>query len=344
MTEATDELQGELHTGEAASELDARLEQELKNYRDCVDVHQLPAIFHHWSHNYVLPKLQACGFAGLQEFNLHYLESACRAEPSKRHFIAGIGSGNCDLEIGLAEALLARGADNFEFHCFEINPAMVERGRRLAAERNVAAHVRCDVVNVESWSPDRHYAACMAIHSLHHVVDLEGVFDGVQDALGETGVFLLNDMIGRNGHQRWPEALEAVEEIWRTMPRKYKYNHLLQRWEDDFVNWDCSTSGNEGVRSQDILPLLAERFHFEVFVGFGNVIDVFIDRCFGHNFDRSDADDLAFIDRVAQLDEALLDAGTVKPTHMIAAARTREVETPRVYRHWSPEFCLRIPD
>jgi hypothetical protein len=43
----------------------------------------------------------------------------------------------------------------------------------------------------------------------------------------------------------------------------------------------------EGIRSQDILPLLLEYFHFEVFIPYGNVIDPFIDRTFGPNFDSS---------------------------------------------------------
>ena len=41
----------------------------------------------------------------------------------------------------------------------------------------------------------------------------------------------------------------------------------------------------EGIRAQDILPLLVERFTFDEFIGFGNVIDPFVDRSFGPNFD-----------------------------------------------------------
>ncbi|MDA8018193.1 MAG: class I SAM-dependent methyltransferase [Thermoanaerobaculia bacterium] len=292
----------------------------------------------------MLPKLQACGFSSLEEFNLYFLEQACCSDPSEMQYFAALGSGNCDLEVGLAKALRGRGVENFVFHCLELNPAMVERGLQLAAEQQVASHVLCQVTDVESWRPDRAYAACLAVHSLHHLVDLEAVFAAVREALGDDGVFLVNDMIGRNGHQRWPEALAPLEDIWRRMPREYKFNHLLQRWEDQFVNWDCSVSGNEGVRAQDILPLLVDSFQFEVFVAFGNVIDVFVDRCFGRNFDPKHPRDLAWIDYVAEFDERLIDAGQVKPTHLIAAARAREIANPIVYRHWSPKFCLRIPD
>jgi hypothetical protein len=127
------------------------------------------------------------------------------------------------------------------------------------------------------------------------------------------------------------------------MPERYKYNHQLSRQETEFDDWDCSKESNEGIRSQDILPLLMESFHFEVFVPFGNVIDVFVDRSFGHNFDPERPEDLRFIDEVARLDLEKLDRGEIKPTHLLAALRARPVEAPIVYRHHTPEFCVRRP-
>ncbi|HEY1225915.1 MAG TPA: hypothetical protein VGF26_01210, partial [Ramlibacter sp.] len=80
---------------------------------------------------------------------------------------------------------------------------------------------------------------------------------------------------------------------------------------------------------------------FSMFVPFGNVVDIFVDRCFGHNFDTADAWATGFIDRVQAKDEALIEAGTVKPTHMYAAMRVGEVAQPRFHKHLMPEFCVR---
>ena len=141
---------------------------------------------------------------------------------------------------------------------------------------------------------------------------------------------------------RWPEALTHVESLWAELPDRYKYNHQLRRLERDFVNWDCSQSGFEGIRAQDILPLLMERFNFELFIGFGNIIDVFVDRSFGHNFDPDRPFDRAFIDRAHGLDQNLLESGAVKPTHMIAVMTKAPAETV-TYKHLTPEFCVRRP-
>ena len=93
------------------------------------------------------------------------------------------------------------------------------------------------------------------------------------------------------------------------------------------MNWDCSIQGFEGIRSQDILPLLLSQFHFELFVAYGNVIDPFVDRAFGHNFDATAQWDRDFIDRVHQRDEEAILAGWIKPVHMEAVVGKETPET-----------------
>lgn len=320
-----------------------RLEREIERYREVENVHDLPAIYHYWSNRYLLDKLQACSIRGVDEFFLDAIASACRAQPAATIEVASIGAGNGDLEVRLARALREQELRNFRFQCVEINPHMIERGKALALSEGVEAHLVFEECDIASWQPRGPLAVCMANHSLHHIDELELLFDRVKAAIDPDGVFLINDMIGRNGHQRWPEALEQVQSIWKSMPDRYKYNHLLRRFEPEYLDWDCSQDGNEGIRAQDILPLLLERFHFEVFVAFANLVDVFIDRAFGHNFDPESEEDRAFIDRVARLDEELIDIGVVKPTHMIAALRSRPVGRTIRVRHWTPEFSVRYP-
>ena len=129
---------------------------------------------------------------------------------------------------------------------------------------------------------------------------------------------MISDMIGRNGHQRWPESLEIVNKYWKELPESKQFNVLLNRLEKEYENWDCSKEGFEGIRAQDVLPLLLQRFQCEKFIGFGNAIDIFVDRCFGHNFNRESEWDRDLIDRVHAEDEAGLKSGKLTPTHMMA--------------------------
>jgi SAM-dependent methyltransferase len=153
---------------------------------------------------------------------------------------------------------------------------------------------------------------------LHHVLNLERLFARIKSSLKPAGLFVISDIIGRNGHQRWPEALDIVHEFWRKLPPSYRFNRQLDRYEQLYEDWDCSYESFEGIRSQDILALLLEHFHFQLFIAYANVIDPFVDRSFGPNFDASALWDRAFIDQIHARDDNEINAGRVKPTHMLA--------------------------
>jgi hypothetical protein len=142
----------------------------------------------------------------------------------------------------------------------------------------------------------------------------------------------------------WPEAASILREYWSELPDSYRYNVQLLRLERTFENWDCSNEGFEGIRAQDILPLLLDRFDFELFVGFANIIDSFIGRSFGPNFDADSPSDRAFIDRVHARDQEEILAGRLKPTHMTAVMHNKPFADRRCWQHLTPEFCVRRPD
>lgn len=327
---------------EARSEYDQRLAAETAIFAEQTEVHDLPAIFHYWSNRYLRPKLEAFGFSNPDEFFARHLELAHAQAASHPVRFASLGCGNCDTEVRVAGLLVERGLRDFTIDCIDINRAMLDRGEALATEAGVGAHIRSVVGDFNDWQPQARYAAVLANQSLHHVLNLEGLFAAIERALDANGRFITSDMIGRNGHMRWPEALDVVQEFWAELPPEYRYNVQLKRHEERFENWDCSNEGFEGIRAQDILRLLIERFDFELFIAYANVIDPFVDRSFGPHFDPNREADRSFIDRVHARDEVEILAGRTKPTHMMAVLRTRPYSGgTRVVEHLTPQFCLR---
>src|SRR5262249_40045150 len=134
-----------------------------------------------------------------------------------------------------------------------------------------------------------------------------------------------------------------VKKLWSELPDKYKYNHGLKCTDRIFPNTDHSSMGFEGIRAQDILSLLTKHFSFDLFVGFGNIIDIFIDRTYGPNFDPNNDCDRSFIDRVQALDQREIESGRIKPTHMLAAMTKQASSRAKTFKHLSPEFCVRRP-
>lgn len=318
----------------------ARTAQETARFAGEVEVHDLPPIFHYWSDRYLRPKLEYFGAVGIDDYFANALEKVLDSVQGPARFVS-LGAGNCDTEVRVTQLLQERGLTDFTFDCVELTSAMVERGRQLSLDAGVADRVRPVTGDVNIWRATQPYDAVLANQCLHHVVNLEGLFDAITAGLRPEGRLITSDMIGRNGHQRWPEARAIVEEFWGELPKNYRYHLQLQRREELFLDWDCSVEGFEGIRSQDILPLLLDRFTFDDFLAFCNVIDPFIDRGFGPHFDPDNPWDRFFIDRVHARDEAELAAGTITPTHMIATLRLGDGTAPKCWQSLTPEFCVR---
>lgn len=320
----------------------ARLTAEKAIYKHCTDVHKLPAAFHYWSNRYVRPKLNSFGLDSPNELFFQYLESQCSQLDRHAYFVS-LGAGNCDLEIEAACYLRSKGFERFTLECLELNDAMLERGQQAAFDAEVAAHLTLSPCDLNRWTPTRTYDAVIANQSLHHLLALEELFSHIEQSLAPRGSLIMSDMIGRNGHQRWPEALSIVQEFWRQLPPSYRFNTLIQRYEEKFEDWDCSVEGLEGIRSEDILPLLVDRFHFRFFLGFANLIDPFTDRAFGPHFERLTGWDRSFLDCVQARDEQELACGQIKPTHMLAVACIDPNVSPILDGTRSPRFSLRPP-
>lgn len=321
----------------------ARLIREQEIYHDCVNVHELPAIFGYWADRYLRPKLEPFGFSSPNGMFAKYLADQCGRSSSPNRFVS-IGSGNCDMEVDLARSLTAANLRNFKIECVDLNQAMLDRGNQLARDAGLGEHLEFIRADFNEWRPQSKYDGVIACQSLHHVLNLESLFRQIHASLKDDGLFLTSDMIGRNGHARWPEALEIVHEFWRELPAQYRYNHQLKRYEETYDNWDCSSESFEGIRAQDILPLLIQSFEFQLFVAFSNIIMPFVDRAFGHNFNANAEWDRAFIDRVHARDEQEMLAGRIKPTQMIAVMSKYKAGPLRYHAPFTPEFCVRVPD
>jgi SAM-dependent methyltransferase len=324
----------------------SRVEAERRHYADNRHVHDLPPICFYWLNRYILPQLASLGYTSADRFFLSNLQRAYERSPREagraRRFLS-IGAGNCDTEVRIAGSLLESGMTEFVIDCLDLNADMLERGKASAAENGLTANINpiCDDFN--AWRPEKEYDAILANQVLHHVVELETLLDAARSALTPGGPLIVSDMIGRNGHRRWPEALEHVERFWRELPASYRYNRQLQKMETGYPDWDCSAEGFEGIRSQDILPLLIDRFHFDFFYAFANVIDPFIDRGFGPNFNAEGEWDRAFIDRAHACDESGISSGQLKPTHMLAILTAGGTGNLVCRDKLTPEFCVRYP-
>ena len=320
-----------------------RMEAEQRCYAGCENVHLLPPIFHYWSNRYVRPRFEVHGFTTPEEMFQKLLTRRYDVASSGTRRFLSLGSGNCDLELQLALSLLGGGRGQFVIDCIEINEEMILRGRTGAASVGVSDRLHVEMADLNQWTPGCDYDAVIAHQSLHHIVNLEGLFSGIKTCLKPGAQIGICDTIGRNGNQRWPEAERLVKEFWRRLPPSYRYNQQLRRYEEMIENWDCSKEGFEAIRSQDILPELVSTFEFQLFIGYANIIEPFVSRAFGHNFNADEVWDRCFIDEVHRRDEEGIISGELTPTQMIAVVGNESVRSAAKDCGRKPEEFVRRP-
>jgi len=328
----------------ASIDYEARIRAQIAQYANPDGLLKLPPIYHYWDVKHIRPRM--CTVFDAADVMVLFVRYAVEAfhQPGASRRIVSLGAGECVHEITLIKRLLEKGEDDFILEALELSPLRSERARESAKKEGVDRYLTISEADLNSWVPEQKYSIVIAKDTLHHVLELEHLFDSVDKALEDEGTFLTSDMIGRNGHMRWPEALEIIQGIWKFIPDHYKTNHQLKRVEQEYENWDCSKVGFEGIRAQDILPLLVKKFSFRSFLGFGNLPDLFIERGFGHNLSVDDPHDTGFIDFLEDLNTLLIDLGYLKPTMIRAAMMRSRCNAPRpaCHRHWTPDFCVRV--
>jgi hypothetical protein len=86
---------------------------------------------------------------------------------------------------------------------------------------------------------------------LHHVINLEMLFEQIAQGLTSRGILQLVEVIGKNKRLLWEENERFANVILAAFPVELTRGAKIQVTEEE---------GMEGIRQEQILPLLRERF------------------------------------------------------------------------------------
>jgi SAM-dependent methyltransferase len=312
-------------------------------YRLTPDARELPPIFHYWSNRWLRPRFEALGFQSPEDFFCRQVAEIASRAGHRRLSLLSLGSGNAIQEAEIVRFLKARGLPIPSITLVDINRHMVLQGALRVMEAG-AHDVIAEHQDLNKWSSSRSYDVILANQCLHHIVELEHLLDCVRAAMSPTGRFLISDVIGRNGHRLWPEARAALMPFWRQLPPSRRFDKTLGRIETDFVDHDHSMAAFEGIRCQDILRLLIERFDFGIFAPHSCITIPIVERRFGWNFSPNEASDRAFVDSLDEADQHGLASGSLKPTQLVAElGHSGRVSLTPIAPWANPAACIRDP-
>ncbi|WP_445146660.1 class I SAM-dependent methyltransferase [Dyella sp. Tek66A03] len=295
----------------------------------------LPAIFHYWSGRYLSPEAARHGIHSPEAFYFEHVQKAARsaAHPVR---VLSLGTGAASMEITLAEQLRDASVP-FQMTCVDFNAALMRSADESARARGLGPSIRFETLDCNR--PFEHPSQDIIIVNqfFHHVTELETFCRSLRASLAADGVLLSSDIIGRNGHQLWPDVEVEIQEVWTALTPEQQFDRHFGERLPRYRPIDHAAYSNEGVRAQDIVSCLLAEFDFELFFTFGGAIMPFIERRIGFNFSPDVERDRAVIDRVQAIDADAIEAGRYPTANMIAALRHKGRAQQPSYSPLSPQ-------
>ena len=215
--------------------------------------------------------------------------------------ILSLGSGYCGNEIDLARRLKGKA----HIVCTDINEQLFSEAKVIAQTEGLNIEFKQEDLNFISIDP-QHYQMIFAHAVLHHVINLEHLFEKIAQGLADDGILHLVEVVGQNRRLIWPENEAFANALLDVIPNPITQGIRLHITADE--------AGMEGIRQEDIIPELLNRFYpiYEYAHGaFMRFICTQGD--LAPRFDPDDAEAKRYLDFLIDCDKAAVKYNILKP-------------------------------
>jgi SAM-dependent methyltransferase len=239
-----------------------------------------------------------------------------------------IGCGIGSLCVNTCRNLDLWGMPYEAYHAFDISEEVIDVARRAVAREGLRGVTlfTADANTVEL--PANRYDLVLISQSIHHVAELEHLYNQILGTLTPNGVFICSDYFGPTRMQ-WTEAqLTIMNDLLAAFPDELLPNSRKEfRLEREvkriplkiFLDHDPS----EGVRAAEALPLAREMFEIEVHKPCGGTILYELLRGRIHNFDDEDEKDNAILRLLFVFEKTLIERGWMPSDFGMFVARRK---------------------
>lgn len=234
-----------------------------------------------------------------------------------------IGCGSGQLSINLVKEGICRHID-----AFDVSEQAIEIGRETAKEEEVST-IRFDVADANSiFLAENKYDFVYMCNSLHHVEKLEHLYEQVNNALTEDGIFFANDYVGPTRMQWTEKQMEIMNAVLSLLPDRYRRSSLKSfRIRKEIERLPVETyeriDPSEGVRSAEILPLAKERLDIIEIRPLGSSIIYELFYGMIHNFDENSDLDTTLLRLICLLESTLIREGALESDFACFIAKKR---------------------
>jgi SAM-dependent methyltransferase len=195
---------------------------------------------YYWEHVY---RTISCGpFADVPQWldrNVSY--------PDRPIEILSLGSGYCGHELDFARRI----RKPCRVHCTDLNEQLFAQARERSAQEGLDLTFQAADLNFIEIEPNR-YDMIFAHAVLHHVINLERLYAQIRRGLTERGVLHLVEVVGQNRKLIWDDNERFANRLLDSLPPEVIGDHRLLVVPED--------EGMEGIRQEEIMPLLESEF------------------------------------------------------------------------------------
>jgi SAM-dependent methyltransferase len=193
----------------------------------------------------------------------------------------------------------------YRITCTDLNPALFEKARAAAKAENLALEFAEADLNFIDVAPGR-YDLIFAHASLHHVINVERLFEQMTRGLAPRGLLHLVEVVGKNRKLIWDESERYANALLELLPAEVTGGIRLDVKEDE--------SAMEGVRQEAIGTCLRSSFRpvFEHWHGaFMRFICTHPD--LAPRFDPGNPERRRYLDFLIEADDHAVRSGVLRP-------------------------------
>jgi GT2 family glycosyltransferase/glycosyltransferase involved in cell wall biosynthesis/SAM-dependent methyltransferase len=244
----------------------------------------------------------------------------------RRYFPKMVSRG---LDIGCGQGGLERHGSVLQlcdhYDAYDVSPEVIYLAKEAAAEfglTNVTYEVRD--LNHLTLEKDR-YDAAFSSMAIHHIENLENLFDQVHQSLKPGGLFVFNEYVGPDRFQWTPLQLMIVNLLLQLLPLRLRRNvkdgtikRGVPRPDPEAMK---QIDPSEAVRSSAIVPLVGKYFRIIERIDYGGtIINTLLQDIVG-NFREDSLRDLRLLRGLFWLEGSLLNLRILPSDFTVIVAR-----------------------
>lgn len=243
--------------------------------------------------------------------------------------MASIGCGEGRLERWLAQNTAFAQCD-----AFDIAAGAIEKAKK-AAIKSGFHHINYEVSDVNSMSlQEDRYDAIWFYNSLHHVSQLEHIYEQAAHALKPNGYLFFNEYIGPNRFNFTPRQRDVINATFALIPKRYKRSFVPGHNEPYLLGTGipdpaevARVDPSESVRSQEIITVLEDYFDIVEFNIAGGTMLQFLLLGIAGNFRTDDPESIRVLEMLFTVEDTLMEIGDLQSDFACVAATPKKHST-----------------